>query len=247
MNARRDWFAILRESLRAEERPSPMSTNEVEALIADIVSGRHQETPKRRRGRRWLAGGTAVVVLAGGATAAALWPRSKPAHPEQGIACHATLEVVGNAQVIPPAADPLEACTELWFSGALPDLRQGGPATDIAPPLFACVGPGGGLEVFPNLSDPPASCSSLGLADANTDVISDPLVVLQDRLTTEINETCVTVDDARPLIEAALADVKLENWTITVRDDTHGCVFAGQDAEAKTVFLFTNPAQPPTT
>jgi hypothetical protein len=242
-------MAILHRTLAAQPPVATLGDQDVDTLIDDIISGRLQPTsPGRRRNRRrWLAGGSAVVVLAGGASVAALWPREKPSHPEQGIACHATLETVGNAQVVPPAADPLAACGQLWLQGVLPDLEHGGPATDVAPPLFACVGRGGGLDVFPNLSDPPATCAGLGLADAAAVPLDDPLIALQDRLVSEINERCVTADAAHPVIQAALDDVGLSDWTITVRPDTHGCVFAGEDSDNKTVFLITNPVQTTTT
>lgn len=246
----RDWFATLKTELDAEPVAPTMSPAEVESLISDIVAGRIQ-APRVRAShqsrRRWIAGGTALVVLAGGATAAALWNRTKPAHPQEGIACHASLEVIGDVQVIPPAEDPLDACAQLWLAGALPDIENGGSSTDVAPPLFACVGPGGGLDVFPNLSDPPTTCADLGLVEADTNLSNDPLVVLQDRLVTEINEVCVDVDTAKVLIGAALSDVGLDDWTVVVRDDTHGCVFAGEDLATKSVFLFTNPTQTNTT
>ena len=246
----RDWFAILRTELEAEPPQPPLSASEVDTLIADIVSGRIQPPTKlgpRRSRRRWIAGGTAVVLLAGGATAAALWNRTKPTHPEEGIACHATAQAVGDVAVLPPAADPLDACTKLWLSGALPDISNGGPATDAAPAQFACVGRGGGLDVFPNLSDPPTTCADLGLVDADTNVINDPLVLLQDRLSNEINAVCVDVETAKQLIHAALAEVGLNDWTITVHDGTHGCVAAGEDLDTKSVYLATNPRQTTTT
>ena len=184
-----------------------------------------------------------MVVLAGGATAAALWNRTKPDKPQQGIACHASLQVVGDEQVIPSAADPLEACAQLWLAGVLPNIDKGGPRTDVAPAQFACVGSRGALEVFPNLSDPPTTCADLGLVDADTNLSKDPLVVLQDRLTNEINLVCVDVDTARRSIQGALADVGLTDWTVTVRENTTGCVLAGEDPDTKTVYLLTNPTQ----
>jgi hypothetical protein len=246
----RDWFAILKREVEDTPPRRAPSADEVETLITDIVSGRVQP-PKTREPRqwrrRWLAGGTVVVVLAGGATAAALWNRTKPEQPQQGIACHASLEIIGGAQVIPPAPDPLKACAQLWLAGVLPDIKNGGPPTDVAPPQFACVGPAGALEVFPNLSDPPTSCAELGLVEADTNVSTDPLVLLQDRLTNEINLVCVDVDAAKKLIEAALTDAGLDDWTVTVRENTNGCVLAGEDPETKSVYLLTNPTQTTTT
>jgi hypothetical protein len=245
-----DWFAILKQALESQRAMPPTNSEDVEVLIADIVAGRIRATvPAKPRGtrRRWIAGGSVVLVLASSATAAALWSRNKPDQPQQGIACHASLEVVGGAQVIPPDPDPLEACAQLWLTGVLPDIKNGSAPSEFAPPQFACVGQAGALEVFPSLSDPPTTCEDIGLVEADTNVSDDPLVVLQDRLVRSINETCVDVDTARQIVEVALADVGLDGWTVAVRDNTHGCVFAGEDPDTKSVFLLTNPAQNPTT
>lgn len=246
----RDWFAILKQELDTELTRPVTPGAEVDELIADIVAGRISAPIARRpmsSRRRWLAGGAAIIVLAGGATTAALWNRAKPANPQQGIACHGSTDLVGDAQVIPPAADPLDACAQLWLAGVLPDIEHGGPATDVAPPQFACIGVGGGLDVFPNLSDPPITCVDLGLTEADTNVSQDPLVVLQDHLTNEINLVCVDVDTAQRLAEAALVDVGFDDWTIIVRDNTKDCVKAGEDPDTKMIYLQSLPGQSTTT
>jgi hypothetical protein len=111
----------------------------------------------------------------------------------------------------------------------------------VTPPLFACVGPGGGLDVFPNLSDPPVSCVDLGLVEAVTDVSEDPLVLLQNRLSNDINATCVDVETARQRAQAALSDLGLNDWTVIVRDDSRDCVKAGEDPDTKSIFLQSVP------
>jgi hypothetical protein len=238
-----DWFAVYKEMLEADARDSTMNPADVEVLIADIIAGRIEapKMPRSRRSRRWIAGGTAVVVLAGGATAAALLNRAEPKHPQEGIACHAAADLTTGEVVIPPAPDPLAACTQLWLVGRLPDIDHGGPATGAAPPLFACVGRGGGLDVFPNLSDPPATCTDLGLVAAITNVTADPLVVLRDRLSNDINATCVDLNTARQLAQTALSDLGLKDWTVVVRDNTKDCVKAGEDSDTKSVYLFSPP------
>lgn len=239
-----DWFAVYKESVQTDAGEPAMTPAQVDALVADIVAGRievpEMPGPARSR-RRWLAGGVAISVIAGGATAAALLNRNKPTHPEQGIACHVAPDLASSAQVIPPAVDPLAACTQLWLSGALPDIDHPGPATDVVPRMFACVDPGGGLDVFPIVSEPAESCAGLGLVEAITDLGSDPAVVLQDRLVNDINASCVDVDSARHLAQAALDDLGLDDWTITVRDGTTGCVKAGEDPDTKSVFLQSVP------
>jgi hypothetical protein len=239
-----DWFAMYKETLEADSCESTMNAAEVEVLIADIIAGRISAPAlqrSRRSRRRWIAAGVAISVIAGGATAAALLNRSKPDRPQEGIACHAAADLTTGAVVIPPTKDPLEACVQLWLEGSLPDIDHGGPATDAAPPMFACVDPGGGLSVFPNLSEPTVACSDLGLVDAVTDLSADPLVILQDRLTNDINLTCVDLGAAHQLAQAALTDIGLDDWTITIRDNANDCVKAGQDPDAKTVFLQSVP------
>lgn len=239
-----DWFTVYKQTFSTDVDGPTMTSTQVDALVADIVAGRVEvpEIPRRARShRRWIAGGVAISVIAGGATAAALLNLSKPAHPEEGIACHITADLASGAQVIPPAVDPIAACTRLWLAGALPDIDHPGRATEVAPPMFACVDPGGGLDIFPIVSEPATTCGDLGLAEAITDLSADPLVVLQDRLVKDINDSCVDVDTARQLAQAALDDLGLGDWTITVRDNTTDCVKAGEDPETKTVFLQSVP------
>jgi hypothetical protein len=239
-----DWYAIFKQSLDVDLPESTMTPEQVDVLIADIIAGRIEipDIPRPRRSRRrWIAAGAAVTVLAGGTAVAALWNGAKPTHPEAGIACHASADPKGDAEVIPPAKDPLAACAQLWLAGVLPDLVHGSPATDVAPPLFACVGPGGDLDVFPSLADPPISCDNLGLVKADTDLIADPTVVLQDRLSNDINLPCVDLNTARQLARKALTDLGLADWTVTVRDNVGDCVKAGEDPDTKSVYLLSLP------
>ena len=107
--------------------------------------------------------------------------------------------------------------------------------------MFACVDPGGGLDVFPIVSEPAETCAGLGLVEAITDLSSEPMVVLQDRLVKDINASCVDLDTARQLAQVALGDLGLGDWTITVRENTKDCVKAGEDPETKSVFLQSVP------
>jgi hypothetical protein len=240
-----DWYAIFKQTLEADLPESTMTPEQVDVLIADIIAGRIEipDVPRPRRSRRrWIAAGAAITVLGGGTAVAALWNGAKPTHPEAGIACRASADPKGDAAVLPPARDPLAACAQLWLTGVLPDLDHASPATDVAPPLFACVDPGGALDVFPNLADPPISCTDLGLVAADTDLIDDPRVVLQDRLVNDINlQPCVDLNTARQLALKALADLGLTDWTVTVRDSVKDCVKGGEDSDTKSVFLFSVP------
>lgn len=243
-----DWFAVLKSTLQAEGSTATMLPDDVEALIADIVGGR-VEAPKRRSNRtrrKVLAAGLVVGVLGSGAAVAALWNRSNVSRPQEGIACHASADLgVTRAIVIAPAADPIGACMNLWRSGALPDLADESSRTDIVPKLFVCVGVGGGLEVFPTLPDVADSCGDLGLTEPTGPSIHDPLVALQDRLSTDINANCTDLESARKLVRSALSDLALSNWTITIRGDLSACVAAGEDPDTQSVYLFSLPTQSP--
>jgi hypothetical protein len=239
-------MSVLAATLQKPAAPT-MSAEDVDALIADIVKGRiatpRASGPRRRRQRRWIAGGIAFSVLAGGTTVAAVW-RSHPRHPEDGIACHASSEL-HDAQtvIVSPTADPLAACGELWLAGVFPsgDDRMAAPGTTL--PMFACVGPGGGFEVFPHFAGSAASCAELGLADAIDDINAEPSDQLHVRLTNDINLQCVDLDTARALVESALFELDLGDWMITTRGNFHGCVKAGEELETKSVYLFTVPTR----
>ena len=153
-----DWFTVYKQTFSTDVDGPNMTSTQVDALVADIVAGRVEvpEIPRRARShRRWIAGGIAISVIAGGATAAALLNRSKPAHPEEGIACHITADLASDAQVIPPGVDPLAACTQLWLTGALPDIDHPGLATEVTPPMFACVDPGAASTSFRSFLNQP--------------------------------------------------------------------------------------------
>jgi len=245
-----DWFAVLKSTLQAEGSTATMQPDDVEALIADIVGGRIEapKTHSNRARRKVVAAGLVVGVLGSGAAVAALWNRSNVSKPHEGIACHATADLaVTRAIVIAPAADPIGACANLWRSGALPDLADGSKRVDVVPKLFICVGAGGGLEVFPALSDVADSCADLGLTEPSGPSINDPLVALQDRLSNDINAKCTDLESAKQLVRAALSDLALSNWAITIRGDLSTCVIAGEDPDTHSVYLFSLPTQPPTT
>ena len=245
-----DWFAVLKSTLHAEGSTATMRPDDVEALIADIVGGRIEAPAWRgiRARRKVLAAGLVVGVLGSGAAVAALWNRSNVSRPNEGIACHATADVaVTRAIVIAPADDPIGACTSLWKSGALPDLAEGSDRPNIVPKLFACVGAGGGLEVFPTVAGVADSCDDLGLIEATGLSIHDPLVALQERLSGDINAQCTDLESAKELARSALTDLALSDWTITIRGDLSTCVIAGEDPDTHSVYLFSLPKQSPTT
>jgi hypothetical protein len=242
----RDWFAVLKSALDTETTVVEMSPDDVDTMIADIVAGRihavDRSKPRRAR-RRWITVGTTITLFAGGATAAAMW-NARPERPHEGISCHASADVSDVGVVVrPPAADAIDACSELWRTGALPSVVQDGLSQGTVPSLFACVGSGGGLEVFPNLVEPDVSCSDLGLVEALNVGTDDPLVALQARLANDINSKCVDLPRAQQLAQAVVSDLGLAGWDVTIREHAVGCVKAGQDPESRTIYLFTPPNQ----
>jgi Cell wall synthesis protein CwsA len=241
----RNWMAVLTTVLREEAPRSTMTSAEVDTLIADVVSGRiqppEQSGLRRRRQRRWIAGGIAFGLLAGGATAAAVWNSRRPDHPQEGVACHASARIDDTLTVvIGQNADPIAACAQLWISGAIPGGATGATARS-APSMFACVGPGGGLEVFPRISGSATTCPDLGLADATLDAQEEPFAELRQRLVDDINLRCVNLETARRLVTTAFADLALTDWTITTGDDPEGCVKAVEDVQTRSVHLFAFP------
>lgn len=241
-----DWFGVLKWTLQSEGPIETMRPDDVEALIVNIVSGRIKAPARDRRHNRhtrrklWAAG-VVVAVLGSGATVAAVWNRSAD-KPHEGIACHVSADLgVTRAVVIPPAADPIAACSNVWGSGAVP----AGHSTEVVPNMFVCAGASGGLEVFPVLSDAAISCEDLGLSKAIGVLTVDPLVALQDRLSADINANCTDVETARKLAQSALTDLGLTNWTITVRREISSCTAAGEDVDTQSVYLFSVPTTPP--
>jgi hypothetical protein len=246
MVTERDWFGVLKTSLAVEiERPT-MTTDDVERMIADILSARVgvEEPPRmpRLRRRRWVGIAVVLGVLGGGATAAAVWNAAHPDRPQEGISCHATTDDLDKQVVIlPPAVDAVGACAELWITGAVPGFATNASPDSPSPPLFACVGEGGGVDVFPNVRDSAVSCVDLGLIDLAVTVSDDPVVALQSRLTREINLECLDLATARRVAESIVADLGLTDWRVSVRDHPRVCIKAGVAPPSHSVFLFTLP------
>ena len=141
------------------------------------------QPPAKRRPKRGLAIGTAIVVLcgAGVGTAAALGVFS--AEPtDRGVAyCYATAQTDGPRttfsvagspdQIGDSAASALAICRKQWGTGAVRasepylvrDADTNQPPTFPVPALAACVLEEGTLGVFPG-SD--KVCAQLGLANA---------------------------------------------------------------------------------
>ncbi|HEY0519881.1 MAG TPA: hypothetical protein VGC84_10355, partial [Ilumatobacteraceae bacterium] len=229
-------------------RHEEMSAEDVDAMIGDIIAGRITFDERSRlhvTPRRWVTVGIALTVAAGGATAAAAMWNSRPDRLEAGIACHTSTDTDATAVAIrPSAADPIAACGELWTSGALPNVVGGGARIATPPPLIECIGAGGGLDIYPILSDAAVSCGDLGLRAAVAEPVGDPLVALENRLTDDINVKCVDLPAAQRLAATAVADLRLDGWTVDVEEHPRECIKAGEDATTRSIYLFTLPNQP---
>lgn len=238
-----DPVDVLRELADASVphgEPSEELHAQVLELGPSVVGGR------QARRRRLVAAIVAIGIVAiGGAAAASWWP-TQPSRPEAGISCRSNASLDGDAIVLEPGADPIEACGVLWESG---QISAGGisslPAPQAVPLLTACVGSGGALEVYPA---PAGVCAELGLADAPLQLGEDEAsaIELQSRIADFNGERCHTERDALARAEAMLDALGMADWTVAVGmpggpDLT--CAALSVDSSRATVSVFFLPAE----
>lgn len=224
--------------------PSPgeteMSDTRVEEILAGILASKatpFEDTKRRRRRRRRIiGGGCVIVVVTGGAVAAAALLRSgQPEYPNAGATCRAEVRLGADAIVLDPGADPLNGCRALWSSGRFEEFVDG----STVPPLTACIGPGGGVEVFPGET---FVCVDLGLvaADSTLNPENQAIVDLQDRLVVEINAAaCVPVEQAAVTAQKILSESLLRGWTVSVAPGSLGgpCGKVAVDSTTKVIVV----------
>lgn len=205
--------------------------------VLDDVRRRHrlrvEQDGRRGRRRRWVAGGAAVLVAATGATAAAVTLRGQPERPESGSLCRAEARIGGNAVAIPSGEDAIEGCRQAWQRG---DLGSSGGSV---PPLTACIGPNGIVEVFPAER---GICESLELpaADLVLSAENQAIVELQERLGAALNPgDCHPMDEAIVIAQRIADDSTLEGWTVAVGpgSESADCAVVAVDAVEHTVTL----------
>jgi hypothetical protein len=99
------------------------------------------------------------------------------------------------------------------------------------PDLIACTGEGGVLEVYPGSG--PEVCTALGLAEADIEsMLADPRRELGERLTADINLSCLTPQEAAQRAAELLDELGFEGWTIVVAaGEGCGVVRIGSDDE----------------
>ena len=204
------------------EGTTPLSTDFVDRVVADIVSGermaRHRQLDSKRR-RRAVGGGLlAAALMAGSAVGvAALIRLAQPSQPAAGIACRSGISADADTIVIEPTTDVLAGCRQLWADGAFGDAPM---ALDKVPPLVACISATGVTEVYPGTI---GTCTSLGLVDADPvpDASVELLLTLQERVVAEINATqCMSASEADVLARRIIDEVGAVGWTVETRPDS---------------------------
>lgn len=239
MNPEQDPLAVLRAALRAM-----YDAEVVPPDLADRVLASAPETPARvdtsrhRWWRRPLTLVAAGVLAAGCVAAATIALRGQPTRPEVGIACKSAPTASADVVGAPPAIDAIAACSRVWTSGQLPDPDNPSVGGTV-PPLSACIGPGGLVEVFPNLED----CRILGLEPADNVLSPENQRALefQDQVSTLNGEGCLDEVEVRTAIGALLEELELSDWTIALTpsmDGRSGCVKGQVDTSRRVVDLF---------
>lgn len=198
---------------------------------------RHHDTHRaralsRRRRLRWGVALGGVAVALGGVAVAAVFSFGQPTRPESGTLCRARAELDGDAAALAAGEDPIAGCTQVWESG------QFGPV-DAVPPLTACIGPHGVIEVFP---DEPGVCERLDLAPADP-ALSDEnelIVQMQDRLTAEINlAECQAVSEAAEQARRIITETGISGWHVVIEpgSETGVCGKTAVDTPTRTVTI----------
>lgn len=234
-NDRLELWLLFELENEAGEAPSTRPP----AALLEAIRRRDAEERRRRRliRRRARWGGIAGVALVatGGVAAASLF-REQPRAPEGGVACRGTVNPTGGVVIaIGTVVDPIEGCRDVWESG-----RFG--LVDSIPPLTACIGLHGLIEVFPAEQ---GVCEELGLAVADSELSPEnaAIVALQDRLVEEINALdCQPVPDVLVAAKRIVADAGFDDWNVIISPgvpEDGPCGKVGVDSSTRTVFVFT--------
>ena len=231
-----DSARILRDLSKLQASSGPEVPVELRAAVESLERHIDAQPRKLRRGAVVVSIGAALAIGGVGLGVAAIVSR-QPDRPDQAPACRDAPIRDSNIVALAPGDDALSRCGELWADGTITSPMH---APNSVPPLVACIGQGGIVEVFPG---PPTLCGELGLdpasptPDPGTNAVSD----LTNRITDELNlADCVDVAGAIDTVDAILRDVDLAHWTIdnsSVPADSI-CVKAEVDAATTSVRLF---------
>ncbi len=112
-----------------------------------------------------------------------------------------------------------------------------------APDLVECVTDVGTIAVLPG---DPSTCAAVGFAHRSGAVgnAEAQVVVLAETIRTEGEGRCLTVDQARELIEEAFDRAELNDWTIelgTPLDSVRTCAGTGLDEQRRVVLIVGVP------
>lgn len=211
--------------------------------VIELATANEPHPVTAPRPRRWVAPVAALVVLALGSGAAAVFVAlGDDARPEGGTVCRTAPSLSSSARVLAVSTDPVGDCAALWIAGELPSIG-GQNGRGSSPALIACIGAGRAVEVLPATNG--ESCASLGLGVVDVAAVrNDPVVVLEERLVNEINTTCVPVEAAPDVVRAILDELALDEWTVRLQPRDGECGRAGLDSATRTVFVVPGPPDP---
>lgn len=222
-----------RQTLWFDVEAGTRSDDEAQRILAEVYRREKSEQRRSRRRRRWGILGGAVIV-AGGGVAAALHLSDQPSRPEAGVVCRASADLNADAVVVSPGGDPIARCEPFWIEGPF------GYTDGEAPPLVACIGTPGAIEVFPGQE---GVCETLGLPVADSELTpeNEAILDLQERIAAQINAAeCRPVSEIIQTAEQILAAINQKGWTVEIYpgDESGTCGKAAVDSSTKTINVF---------
>jgi hypothetical protein len=237
-----DPFELLRTHVRATADTIDPVTS-VDELIAHITLEHHRQPsatttrPSRRFGTAALATALCVGIGAGAIVTAAVIDRQHVDNVEAGVICRTSATELGSGISVGVVVDPIGACRERWLAGDLPDIDHDNPSSD--PPLVACVGSLGIVEVLPGADD--TTCTQNGMATADVEsMMADSLTALSEG-TDEINMRCLPPHEAERAATVLLDELGFEGWRVVVRGSGGVCGLIASGGEEFPRVLFVNP------
>jgi len=165
-------------------------------------------TPAMRRGRRRRRGAIATVIMLvlGGATAAAI-QLTRPVTNATYVACYAGPTLHSRVGIVPLVGSPAATCQTLWNSGSLGRV----PST----PAVVCVGPRGNSVVFPSRDS--SLCAQLGIVSSSPSgaVVNERV----SQLTSELGDAqfegrCLSLARAGVIAHRDLTVNRLVGWRV---------------------------------
>ncbi len=229
----RDIFDALRE-VDPAGRIDPQDAARIKNRVRTRVLA---DAYPQRRGRRRVVLAVAVAVLALAAIAAGIYLARQPSQ-ISGIGCAGDLSLDAVYVVEPTGGLDPHRCAPLWVDGIItnPDLAPAGQV----PPLVGCVNDADTLIVLP--TDDQGICGRLGMAGiAPPSDATSSIIEVQERLIEQINpQVCPSFDDAQRLVEQALTDAGIEDWTVVVSQpptDERPCPSLSFDSASRRILL----------